>query len=234
MEGILTLSRSGISPGESPEKTMDPTYFKRFRMDADLSAPRPTRPLPRGYRLVAWNEALLDTHARTKYRSFHGEIDAVVFPCLGELEGCRRLMREIRGKPGFLPNATWLVVRNDAAGELEWCGTIQGVVDRLGVGSIQNVGIVPTQRGLGLGTCLIEQALAAFKAFGLRRASLEVTADNSRAVRLYQRLGFRRAKTVYKIVDGPGRGVAVGTVPAETFAACGADGERLVAETACL
>lgn len=180
---------------------MGSTYFKRFRMDADLTAPRRLAPLPAGYRFVAWNEALLDVHARTKFRSFRSEIDSQVFPCLGNLEGCRRLMREIRNKSGFLPNATWLVVRNDAFGDLEWCGTIQGVVDKLGVGSIQNIGVVPSQRSFGLGTCLIEQALAGFRGHGLRRASLEVTADNSRAVRLYQRLGFRRAKTVYKVVE---------------------------------
>jgi hypothetical protein len=78
---------------------------------------------------------------------------------------------------------------------------------------------VPGQRGFGLGTCLIEQALAGFRRLGLRRASLEVTADNSRAVRLYQRLGFRRAKTVYKIVDAPQREAQreVGVVGAEAF-----------------
>lgn len=177
------------------------TYFKRFRMDADLSAPRRPLPLPTGYRFVSWNEALLDVHARTKHRSFRGEIDALVFPCLGNIEGCRRLMREIRNKPGFLPAATWLVVRNDALGELEWCATIQGVVDKLGVGSIQNIGVVPSHRGFGLGTCLIEQALAGFQGHGLRRAFLEVTAENSGAVRLYQRLGFRRTKTIYKVVE---------------------------------
>jgi len=178
------------------------TYFKRFRMDADLAASRAALPLPAGYRYVPWNEALLDVHARTKFRSFRSEIDATVFPCLGDLDGCRRLMREIRGKSGFLPTATWLVVRNDHHGDLEWCGTIQGVVDRFGIGSIQNIGVLPSQRGLGLGTCLIEQALAGFRSHGLRRASLEVTAGNARAVRLYQRLGFRKVKTVYKIVDG--------------------------------
>lgn len=202
---------------------MASTYFKRFRMDADLAAARPRAPLPQGYRLVAWNEALLDVHARTKYRSFRAEIDATVFPCLGDLDGCRRLMREIRGKPGFLPTATWLVVWNDAFGDLDWCGTIQGVVDRFGTGSIQNIGVVPAHRGRGLGTCLIEQALAGFRGHGLRRASLEVTAGNSRAVRLYQQLGFRKAKTVYKIVD-PAPAPAA-TMPAE---------DELVVEAACL
>lgn len=206
---------------------MKSSYFKRFRMDADLAVRRGPRPMPAGYRFVPWNEALLDVHARTKFRSFRSEIDARVFPCLGDLEGCRRLMKEIRGKSGFLATATWLVVCNDAAGDLEWCGTIQGVVDRYGSGSIQNIGVVPAHRGRGLGTSLIEQALAGFRGHGLRKATLEVTASNSRAVRLYQQLGFRKAKTVYKIVaDEPAKAMACSAAePAQAF---------LVAEAACL
>jgi len=206
---------------------MKSSYFKRFRMDADLAVRRAPRQMPPGYRFVAWNEALLDVHARTKFRSFRSEIDARVFPCLGDLEGCRRLMKEIRGKSGFLATATWLVVCNDAAGDLEWCGTIQGVVDRHGSGSIQNIGVVPGHRGRGLGSGLIEQALAGFRAHGLRKATLEVTASNSRAVRLYQQLGFRKAKTVYKIVaDEPAGEVArMEAEPADAL---------LVAEAACL
>ncbi len=180
---------------------MDSGYFKRFRMEVDLTVVRPGRLLPPAYRFVPWNEAVLDVHARTKHRAFRDEIDAVVFPCLGSLDGCRRLMREIRAKPGFLPATAWLIARGSAAANLEWCGTIQGIVDRGGVGMIQNIGVVPGHRGLGLGTCLILQALAGFRSHGLRTASLEVTAENCRAVQLYQRLGFRRTRTVYKVVD---------------------------------
>lgn len=181
---------------------MDTSYFKRFRMDTDLAVARRGDGLRPGYRFVPWNEALVDVHARAKFRAFRDEIDAVVFPCLGSLEGCRRLMREIRNKPGFLPQSTWLIAFGRSPEELQWCGTIQGVVDRGGCGLIQNIGIVPGHRGIGLGTCLIEQALLGFRQHGLRTASLEVTADNGRAVRLYQRLGFRRVRTVYKVVDG--------------------------------
>ena len=184
---------------------MDTTYFKRFRMEVDLAAGRTPQPLPPGYRLVPWNEAVLEVHARTKFRAFRDEIDSLVFPCLGDLEGCRRLMREIRGKPGFLPNATWLIAHGATPESLQWCGTIQGVVDRGRGGMIQNVGIVPGHRGLGLGTCLIEQALAGFRSRGLRTTALEVTADNCGAVRLYQRLGFRRTRTIYKAGDAAAR-----------------------------
>ena len=202
---------------------MDAGYCKRFRMGIDL--PRsyvPLKSLPVGYQLVPWNEALLDVHARTKYQAFCHEIDAQVFPCLGELSGCRRLMHEIRRKPGFLPEATWLIARKinryerlrethpvspdqsvslDRAVPLEWCGTIQGVLDSSGNGSIQNIGIVPSQRGGGLGSILIEQALSGFESAGAYHVTLEVTAENIAAIRLYQRLGFRRSKTIYKPVD---------------------------------
>jgi GNAT superfamily N-acetyltransferase len=170
--------------------------------------------LPLGYRLVPWHEGLIDAHARTKFRSFRSEIDAVVFPCLGDLEGCRRLMREIRGKGGFLPGATWLIARSrpfpaglgpdtqaSRPAEVEWCGTIQGVIDSSGAGSIQNIGVVPGHRGRGLGSYLIAAAMRGFTEQSLPRATLEVTADNVRAVSLYQRLGFRRVKTIYKVVD---------------------------------
>lgn len=187
---------------------MDSTYFKRFRMESPRGGPDLRADLPAGYRFVPWNEDLLDVHARTKHRAFRDEIDAVVFPCLGDLEGCRRLMREIRRKPGFAPAATWLIVHGDGLATLQWCGTIQGVVDATGVGMIQNVGVVPGHRGLGLGACLVAQAVAGFRRFGTPVTGLEVTADNSRAVRLYQRLGFRRIRTVYKVVHDSDSAVA--------------------------
>ena len=180
---------------------MSSTYFKRFRMESDLDLPRSVPALPPGYRFVSWNEAVIDVHARTKFRAFRDELDAIVFPCLGSLDGCRRLMREIRGKSGFLPAATWLIARGQTPESLQWCGTIQGVAERGGVGMIQNVGVVPGHRGLGLGRCLVERAAAGFRMHGLGRAALEVTVDNGRAMRLYQQLGFRRTRTVYKAVE---------------------------------
>lgn len=179
------------------------TYFKRFRMEIDLGSrlPGPLALSP-GYRLVAWDDSLLEAHAEAKYLSFRDEIDANVFPCLGDFTGCHRLMQEIRAKEGFLPGATWLVeFRGNGNVEAELCGTVQGIRDQSGLGAIQNLGVTPEHRGRAVGSCLMLKALEGFQRAGLRRAFLEVTSQNSGAIRLYQRLGFAKVRTVYKAVE---------------------------------
>jgi ribosomal protein S18 acetylase RimI-like enzyme len=173
------------------------TYYKRFRMEIDLDGSLAPADLPKPFSWVSWQESLVDLHAEVKYLSFRDEIDAHVFPCLGERNGCQRLMREIRRKPGFLAGATWLIACPEG-----YCGTVQGVMDRGPIGAIQNLGVVPAYRGQGLGRALVRQALEGFYQAGLRRAYLEVTAENASAIRIYRTLGFRRSKTLYKAVDG--------------------------------
>jgi ribosomal protein S18 acetylase RimI-like enzyme len=179
------------------ERSLAITYYKRFRMEIDLDSRIDPPKLPEGLRWIPWDESLLDRHAETKFLCFRDEIDSHVFPSLGDRHGCLRLMREIRRKPGFLPLATWLI-----QGDAGYVGTVQGVMDQGVIGAIQNVGVVPDFRGRGLGRALVSQALLGFQQSGLRRAYLEVTADNTSAVQLYRKVGFRKAKTLYKAVAG--------------------------------
>lgn len=172
------------------------TYFKRFKMEIDLYEAPPVPALPEGFYWIPWDDALIDVHAEVKFRSFHEEIDSTVFPNLGSRQGCSLLMNEIRRRPGFIPEATWLVACVACT-----CGTVQGRREPNGLGAIQNLGVVPVYRGLGLGSALLLQALHGFRRAGLGRAFLEVTAQNEAAIRLYRRLGFRCRKTVYKAVE---------------------------------
>ena len=173
------------------------TYFKRYRMEIDLLSRIPQVPaLPVGMAWVPWDDELLAIHADLKVQCFADGIDSVVFPNLSHREGCLRLMREIREKRGFRPEATWLL-----ADRGEYIGTIQGVAERAGFGAIQNVGVLPSHRGRGFGTALVLQALHGFRRAGLAMGRLEVTADNAAAVHLYRRLGFRLGKTLYKSID---------------------------------
>jgi ribosomal protein S18 acetylase RimI-like enzyme len=173
-------------------------YFKRFRMEIDLTTDPPAGPgpLPPPLTWAPWEESLLDRHASAKFESFRDELDTQVFPSLGHPLGCHRLMREIRRKPGFLPEATWLIDGPDGP-----VATIQGVIDRGPIGAIQNVGVVRAFRGRGLGQALVLKSLQGFRAAGLERVFLEVTADNEAAVRLYRAIGFRRSRTLYRVLN---------------------------------
>jgi ribosomal protein S18 acetylase RimI-like enzyme len=160
------------------------------------------QPLAEGYSLVPWNIEVLAAHADAKFRSFREELDANVFPCLGDADGCLRLMKEISCRQGFVSKATWLVTyQNPELGMVENCGTVQGIREQPDVGSIQNLGIAPAHRGKGLGSVLISRALQGFNAAGIQFVTLEVTAQNYGAVRLYHRMGFRTLRTVFKSID---------------------------------
>lgn len=179
-------------------------YHKRFQMEVDLRrwrrAPLAISP---EYRLAPWSPELLDDHAEVKYLSFRDELDAVVFPCLGSLQSCQRLMEEIADRDGFVPEATWLAQYVGAGpNRVESCGTIQAIRTTQQRANIQNIGVTPLHRGRGVGAALITMALEGLQQVGVVRVGLEVTAQNATAVHLYHRLGFRSVKTVYKPIEG--------------------------------
>lgn len=177
-----------------------PQHWKRYRMKFDLSSARLNQPpMPPGYRWLSWRTLLLERHARVKWQSFREDLDGQVFSCLREAPGCLGLMREIASQKSFCAAATWMVVYQP---EADWpasdCGTIQGVVRKGGIGSIQNVGVTPEHRRQGLGRALVIQALRGFRYSGLSLATLEVTADNTAAVDMYRSMGFEIFQTLYR------------------------------------
>lgn len=174
-------------------------YIKRYQMvfDAEKTAlPKPV--LPNGFFWVPWSNSVLETHARVKFNGFRGEMDADLFPSFSQYESCLRLMHSIVSREGFLPAATCLIAFGEPHRPLEYCANIQGVRLRIDFGAIQNVAVVPGYRKRGLGHALLANCLHGFHRSGVVRVSLEVTAENDVAVRLYKRLGFQIVKTVFK------------------------------------
>lgn len=173
------------------------TYFKRYRMEMDLVCPLPPVPiLPVGYAWIPWEERLVEAHADVKCQCFRDELDGIVFPNLANRIGCERLMREICARAGFRSQSTWLIAHGET-----YVATVQGVADRIGMGGIQNLGVIPNYRGRGLGMAMLLQALHGFRLTGLGRATLEVTAQNETAIRMYRQVGFRFRKTIYKVTE---------------------------------
>lgn len=168
-------------------------YHKRFRMERELAGLPEAGALPAGYCLEAWHARWLEAHAEVLAACFEGATDAEIFPTLGSQSGCLHLMRELVQRRDFLPQATWLLV-----GPVGPCGSIQALWERRAVAAIQNLGIRPEHQNRGLGRALLLHLLHTLQQSGFGRVLLEVTANNIPALRLYQGLGFRRTKVIYK------------------------------------
>ncbi len=178
--------------------------YKRLRMEVDLRrVDLKSAELPDGYRWLPWRPILGERHAQVKWRSFRDDLDGDVFPCLSQLEGCRRLISDIQAQTTFSPNATWMVAfQPEPSWPADDCGTIQGLRRNSHKGAIQNIGIVPEHRGLGLGRAILLKSLEGFYYDGLDTATLEVTAENMVAVKLYRSLGFRVTRVLYREANG--------------------------------
>ena len=173
------------------------------------STPLPVARLPEDYHWIGWHSSLTPRHADVKYACFQSERDSDVFPCLGTVAGCHRLMHDIAMHESFLPEATWMIGYRPEVGDCFVdddfrdidCATIQGIATSKTTGSIQNVGVLADHRGLGLGRSLVLKSLHGFRSNSLKRVFLEVTAENRPAVDLYKSIGFCVVRTMYKAVN---------------------------------
>jgi ribosomal protein S18 acetylase RimI-like enzyme len=87
-----------------------------------------------------------------------------------------------RGSPQF--------VAVSASEVVGWCDVTP--IDRpsLAHRGVLGMGLLPQFRGRGIGTKLIQSALAAARAFGLHRVELTVREHNTGAIELYKKIGF--------------------------------------------
>lgn len=181
------------------------TYIKRYRMELRLDRlPGEVRGAEMiGFEMLPWAPRLINQHAEVKWASFRDEMDAHVFPCLGDRDGCRRLMREISNRHDFTPQATWLAcpTGESTSSTPSAIGTIQGLQISQREGAIQNLGVHPNYRDIGVGRALLLAALDGFTQVGCRYVHLEVTVQNTAAVRLYERFGFNRIETLFKVSE---------------------------------
>ncbi len=74
-------------------------------------------------------------------------------------------------------------------------GTVVGTVGTVQRGEdlyVRGMGVLPTARGMGVGELLLDAVQSAALAAGHRRLTLSTTPFLTRAIRLYERFGFRR------------------------------------------
>ncbi|HYO82023.1 MAG TPA: GNAT family N-acetyltransferase [Bryobacteraceae bacterium] len=145
------------------------------------------------HRLLTWDSALHDEAAMAIASSYQGHVDARINDQYRTWLGARRFLANVIQYPGcgvFQESASLLAV--DADDRVK--GVVLSSVVAQETGHITQICVTPEVRGTGLGYELLRHALASLSTLGCAKASLTVTASNTEAIRLYQRVGFRSAR----------------------------------------
>ncbi|MCL2742666.1 MAG: GNAT family N-acetyltransferase [Planctomycetaceae bacterium] len=154
----------------------------------------PKPELPTGFCVLHWDVSHIQPHAELIYQSFHNDTDGAIFPTFRDNKRCLSLMQAVAASSSFLPAATFLIgysgEENTESGLLQHIAGIQGMRHSLETGAIQNVAVLPEFRRKGIGRALVLSSLHGFRSIGCLKVTLECTAENYPAVKLYQQCGF--------------------------------------------
>ena len=71
-----------------------------------------------------------------------------------------------------------------------WCDVVEKPRTLLAHSGVLGLGVVAGRRGQGIGAALMQRTLQDAKARGFKRIELTVRADNERAKKLYEKVGF--------------------------------------------
>jgi ribosomal protein S18 acetylase RimI-like enzyme len=168
-------------------------HYTRYFVELQL-AEREWRPeQPVSGRVIPWSNSFLRMAADVAYRSYRGQLDAVICEDYRTLAGCEGYLRSLVENPGcgiYLPDASFIALDEHGAA----CGFIIGSQISDTAGMIPQVAMLPSLQGRGFGGALMNHALASFKAKGCRTVSLTVSRNNRRAFDWYHKLGFRLRK----------------------------------------
>lgn len=80
----------------------------------------------------------------------------------------------------------------DGARVVGWADIVPGWAHAIAHTGTLGMGVLPDYRGRGIGESLLRATLAKARTKGITRVELMARADNARAIRLYERMGFAR------------------------------------------
>ena len=93
-------------------------------------------------------------------------------------------------EPWFDPQGFFLATQSGEIEGFVWTKIHQDLVNQDPVGELYVVGTAPEHPGRGIARALSVEAINYFVTKGLKHAMLYVDADNEKALKLYQSLGF--------------------------------------------
>jgi ribosomal protein S18 acetylase RimI-like enzyme len=159
-------------------------------MAARLPEKRPSQPVL----FDSWSERKQDEAAALIASAYQGHIDSEINDQYRSPAGARRFLMNIVQFPGcgsFFQPASF-VAMEPGTGRL--AGICLASLVQADVGHITQVCVSKAARGTGAGYELIRRSLESLARHGCRKVTLTVTASNSEAIALYERMGFRKTR----------------------------------------
>jgi len=195
IESQLMMLRSGPTLA-LPRREFARMFLRTFmEIDLEAAASLATRKLTTAVLIDGWTERRQDDAGTLIAESYRGHIDSEINDQYRSAGGARRFLANIIQYPGcgsFFQPASFAALD---AGTGKLCGMCLSSLVNADVGHITQVCVSHAARGTGLGYELIRRSLEALTKHGCRKASLTVTAANTSAIDLYERIGFLKART---------------------------------------
>jgi ribosomal protein S18 acetylase RimI-like enzyme len=170
-------------------------YTRQFMLLPLRQATLGNRPVSPGLRIEPWTDRAFDSAARLIQLAYADHVDSQINDQYRSEMGSLKFLRNIVLLPGcgqFLPEASFLM--RPTTGDPPVGLILTSTVDE-GVGHTTQVCVMPGYQGHGIGRQLMERSIEALQRRNYESLSLTVTSVNTRAVGLYERLGFRTIKT---------------------------------------
>jgi len=167
-------------------------YARKF-LDAPLDRISLLPPREPAAVIAPWQENRQDEAARLISQAYAGHIDSQINDQYRSPGGARRFLTNIVQYPGcgaFFPSASF-VAWPPGGSRSGLTGVCLASLVAPDVGHITQICVSQAARGTGLGYELMRRSMVALAAYGCRSVSLTVTAANSAAIQLYERMGFR-------------------------------------------
>lgn len=200
IESQLMMLRSGAVMS-LPQKRYLRAHGRNF-MQADLELAGKL-PEVRPVHLVlidSWSERKQDEAAALIVNAYQGHVDSQINDQYRSQPGARRFLLNIIQYPGcgsFFQPASF-VAMEPSSGRL--CGLCLSSLVQADVGHITQVCVSKAVRRWGVGYELIRRSLESLARHGCRKVSLTVTAGNTEAIALYERMGFRKTRNFFAYV----------------------------------
>ena len=166
-----------------------PRLFMECPLDNGPLAEAGQTHLPAGLAVHPWSTAWFQEAGKLIHRAYLGHPDSLINDQYATLEGCLRFLHNIVRFPGcgVFDNDASLVITDEESGGL--LGLVLCSRVRADVGHITQICILPEHRHHGLAHALLQQCAASLRRNGGNSLTLTVTAGNTSAVALYEKLG---------------------------------------------